>query len=61
MKKFDNIYRNLNSDSPVKWQIGSKNIIPELILQESNGRIHISLTDKIHIKKAKVHDSNVYR
>lgn len=51
---------NLNSDIPVHWQIGDKNLIPELISKESNNRIFISITDKIHIKNARVGDSNIY-
>lgn len=51
----------MNSDAPVTWKIGSKNIIPELLSKESNGRIYVSVMDKIHIKKAKVADSGVYR
>lgn len=54
-------FRNLNSDVPVQWQIGSKKLIPELLVAESKGRIYISITDKIHIKDAKISDSNVYR
>lgn len=43
------------------WQIGNLNVVPELLNRESNGRIFVSINDKIHIKKALVHDSNYYR
>ncbi|XP_050294335.1 uncharacterized protein LOC126734672 isoform X1 [Anthonomus grandis grandis] len=51
---------NINSDVPVQWQIGDKNLIAEKIVKESHGRIYISITDRIHIKKSKISDSNVY-
>ncbi|XP_045468451.1 Ig-like V-type domain-containing protein FAM187A [Harmonia axyridis] len=51
---------NLNSETPIQWQIGQKIIIPELISKESNGRIFVGLTDRIHIKRALVSDSNIY-
>lgn len=50
----------MNTDTPIHWQIGDKNLIPEIISKESNGRIFISITDRIHIKTARVSDSNVY-
>ncbi|KAF7286903.1 hypothetical protein GWI33_003170 [Rhynchophorus ferrugineus] len=51
---------NLNSDVPIQWQIGDKNLIPEIISKESNGRIYISITDRVHINKARLADSNIY-
>ncbi|CAH1176230.1 unnamed protein product [Phaedon cochleariae] len=51
---------NMNSDAPIQWQIGNKNLIPEIVSQESKGRIFISITDRIHIKNAKIADSNIY-
>ncbi|KAH1006834.1 hypothetical protein HUJ05_007527 [Dendroctonus ponderosae] len=51
---------NINSDAPILWQIGDKNLIPEKIAKESNGRVYISITDRVHIKKAKISDSNIY-
>lgn len=51
----------MNSDAPVTWKIGSKNVIPELLSQKSNGRMYVSIMDKIHIQKAKVADSGIYR
>ncbi|KAL3286825.1 hypothetical protein HHI36_001315 [Cryptolaemus montrouzieri] len=51
---------NLNSDASIQWQIGDKVVIPELIAKESEGRIFVGLTDRIHIKKAKVSDTNIY-
>ncbi|KAH0808598.1 hypothetical protein GEV33_014190 [Tenebrio molitor] len=55
------ILTNLNSDVPVQWQIGSKKLVPELLVVESKGRIYISITDKIHIKETKLADTNIYR
>ncbi|CAG9766407.1 unnamed protein product [Ceutorhynchus assimilis] len=52
---------NINSDVPQQWQIGEKNLIPETIAKQSNGRIFISITDRVHIKMAKISDSNIYR
>ncbi|KAJ3650230.1 hypothetical protein Zmor_021929 [Zophobas morio] len=52
---------NLNSDVPVEWQIGSRKLIPELLVSESQGRMYISITDKVHIKDAKISDTNIYR
>ncbi|XP_065171309.1 uncharacterized protein [Atheta coriaria] len=51
---------NLNSDSPIKWLVQGKEIIAEVIAEESHGRIYISLLERIHIKKSKVSDSNLY-
>ncbi|VEN61621.1 unnamed protein product [Callosobruchus maculatus] len=51
---------NLNSDAPILWQIGDKNLVSELIAAESKGRIYVSISDKIYIKSAKIADSNVY-
>ncbi|XP_049818643.1 uncharacterized protein LOC126264486 [Aethina tumida] len=51
---------SLNNDAPMLWQIGNLNVVPELLNRESNGRIFVSINDKIHIKKALVHDSNYY-
>ncbi|KAL1501934.1 hypothetical protein ABEB36_007161 [Hypothenemus hampei] len=51
---------NINSDVPIHWQIGDKNVIPEKIVHDSKGRIYISITDRIHINKAKLLDSNIY-
>ncbi|CAH2005952.1 unnamed protein product [Acanthoscelides obtectus] len=51
---------NLNTDAPILWQIGDKNLIPDLIVAESKGRIYVSISDKIYIKIAKLADSNVY-
>ncbi|XP_066151045.1 Ig-like V-type domain-containing protein FAM187A isoform X2 [Euwallacea fornicatus] len=51
---------NINSDAPIQWQIGEKNLKAERIWAESKGRIFISITDRIHIKKAKISDSNIY-
>ncbi|XP_044744457.1 Ig-like V-type domain-containing protein FAM187A [Coccinella septempunctata] len=51
---------NLNSDVPIQWQIGQKLIIPELVSKESNGRIFVGITDRLHIKRAMVSDSNIY-
>nr|CAI5833635.1 unnamed protein product [Callosobruchus analis] len=51
---------NLNSDAPVLWQIGDKNLVSELIAAESKGRIYVSISDKIYIKSAKIADSNIY-
>lgn len=58
---FTFIHRNLNSDSPIQWQIGSKIVIPDLINQQSMGRIYVSVMDKININKVKLIDSNIYR
>lgn len=51
----------MNSDAPVTWKIGAKNVVPELLSRESDGRMFVSIMDKIHIIKAKVADSGVYR
>ncbi|XP_074037052.1 uncharacterized protein [Leptinotarsa decemlineata] len=51
---------NLNTDAPIQWQIGNKNLIPEIVSEESKGRIFISITDRIHIKNSRISDSNVY-
>ncbi|CAG9858447.1 unnamed protein product, partial [Phyllotreta striolata] len=51
---------SMNTDAPIHWQLGDKNLIPEVIARESNRRIVISITDKIHIKVAKISDSNIY-
>ncbi|XP_064211797.1 uncharacterized protein LOC103314839 [Tribolium castaneum] len=51
---------NLNTDVPVQWQIGTKKLVPELLVAESKGRVYVSITDKIHIKDAKISDSNIY-
>lgn len=51
----------MNSDAPLTWKIGSKKVVPELLTKESNGRIYVSIMDKINIQKAKVADSGVYR
>lgn len=51
---------SLNSDTPIHWQIGEKNLIPELISDESKGRIYISISDRIHIKNSRISDSNIY-
>ncbi|XP_066249514.1 Ig-like V-type domain-containing protein FAM187A [Euwallacea similis] len=47
-------------DAPIQWQIAEKTLKAEVIWAESNGRIFISITDRIHIKKAKMSDSNIY-
>ncbi|XP_071054393.1 uncharacterized protein [Onthophagus taurus] len=51
---------NLNSDAPIIWQIAGKNVVPELLKQDSLGRIFITLSDKIHIRQAKISDTNTY-
>lgn len=51
----------MNSDAPVTWKIGTKNVVPALLAKESNGRMFVSVMDKIHITKVKVADSGVYR
>lgn len=51
----------MNSDAPVTWKIGSKTVVPELLSKESNGRMFVSIMDKIHINKVKVADSGIYR
>lgn len=51
---------SLNIDSPIQWQVGDKNLVPELISKQSNGRIFVSITEKIHIKNARISDSNIY-
>ncbi|KAG5886478.1 hypothetical protein JTB14_026738 [Gonioctena quinquepunctata] len=51
---------NLNTDAPIQWQIGNKNVVPEILSEESQGRIFISITDRIHIKNARISDSNIY-
>ncbi|CAH0550924.1 unnamed protein product [Brassicogethes aeneus] len=52
---------SMNNDAPIQWQIGGLNVIPELIEQESKGRMFVSISDRIHIKKALIHDSKYYR
>lgn len=58
---FRNSRSNLNSKAPVEWQIAGKNVVPEVLVKESNGRITVSITDRIHIQKSKLADSDIYR
>ncbi|XP_069682064.1 Ig-like V-type domain-containing protein FAM187A [Periplaneta americana] len=51
---------NLNTDTPVQWQIGTKNINPILIEKQSGGRIYIDMKDHINLKKPRPTDSNIY-
>lgn len=51
---------NLNSEAPIKWQIGSKHIIPELLSRESHGRMFVTILDKLVIKIAHESDTNIY-
>lgn len=52
--------RNLNSDTPIVWQIGTKSLNPIKINEESKGRITIDSYQKIIIKKLRYADGNIY-
>jgi len=54
-------FRNLNSDTPVQWQIGSKTINPIMIERQSGGRIYIDMKDHIKLRRPQPSDSNIYR
>jgi hypothetical protein len=54
-------FRNLNTDKPVQWQIGTKTINPTLIERQSGGRIYIDAKNHINLKKPQPTDSNIYR
>ncbi|XP_060536063.1 Ig-like V-type domain-containing protein FAM187A [Cylas formicarius] len=51
---------NIHGEASILWQIGDKKLIPEKLSEESGGRIYISVTDKVHISRAKIADSNIY-
>lgn len=55
------IYRNRNSEEQIYWKIGLKNIVSEILLNESNGRIFITNTNRIKIRKVRISDTNIYR
>lgn len=60
-KRFCNFFcRNLNSDTPVLWQIGTQNIIPNLLAVESQGRIYVTNKDAIRINKLEQQDAGIY-
>ncbi|CAG9840072.1 unnamed protein product [Diabrotica balteata] len=51
---------SMNTDAPIHWQVGNKNLIPEIISAESKGRIFVTITDRIHINDARIADSNSF-
>ncbi|XP_050515154.1 uncharacterized protein LOC114327817 [Diabrotica virgifera virgifera] len=51
---------SMNTDAPIHWQVGNKNLIPEIISAESKERIFVTITDRIHINDARLADSNIF-
>ncbi|XP_011312365.1 Ig-like V-type domain-containing protein FAM187A [Fopius arisanus] len=51
---------NLNSDTPMTWQIASKSINPLSISDESNGRISLDPHDRLIFKRLRFTDTNIY-
>jgi len=54
-------FRNLNTEKPVQWQIGTKTINPILTERQSGGRIYIDMKNHINLKRPQPSDSNTYR
>ncbi|XP_067002059.2 Ig-like V-type domain-containing protein FAM187A [Anabrus simplex] len=51
---------NLNSDTPIKWQIGSMNANPQVLYSQTKGRIYVNIKDHLVIKRLRLVDSNIY-
>ncbi|PSN53923.1 hypothetical protein C0J52_02451 [Blattella germanica] len=54
-------FRNLNTDIPIRWQIGTKHLNSILIQEQTNGRIYIDEKNHINLKRPRLADSNIYR
>lgn len=54
------IFRNLNIDLPIVWQIGTKKINTQTINQQSQGRISVDFHNRIIFKKLRYADANIY-
>lgn len=52
---------NLHKNIPLTWKINDKILFPEVIANESKGRIYIDLVDRIHISKLRLKDSHIFR
>lgn len=43
------------------WKAVDKDIVPEMIAEQTQGRIFVDIFHRIILEQAKLHDTNIYR